>query len=314
MKFSVAPMQDWTDTHCRYFHRLISKYTTLYTEMIVDKSILFGNKEKILKFNNKEEPLILQLGGNDPQELLESTKIAIDFGYKSINLNIGCPSNKVKKGNFGASLMKNPYLVADCINTLKSNTKLVDISIKHRIGVDDIDSYKQLSNFIKIINQAGCSTFIIHARKALLNGISPKKNRTIPPINYQMVYDIKKDFPQLNIIINGQITTIEQSKIHLKKVDGVMLGRAIYHNPYLLSTVDNKIYNKNNTIITRDEVLINYIKYIEENIKNGVAIKSMTRHILGLYYGQKYSKKFKQLLSKKIVLVKDLKEFIDGIT
>ena len=230
---SIAPMMDWTDRHCRYFYRLISKNTQLYTEMITAKAILNGDKNRLLDFNAQENPLTLQLGGSDPSEMAKCALIAQEWGYDEVNINVGCPSDRVFSGNFGACLMKEPDLVASCVESMIDNCN-IPVTVKSRIGIDDMESYEQLSDFIMRIHNKGCQHFIIHARKAWLQGLSPKENRTIPPLNYPWVYQLKKDFPQLKITINGGIENCSEVKKHLDYVDGVMLGRSVYHNPFLL--------------------------------------------------------------------------------
>jgi tRNA-dihydrouridine synthase A len=308
MKFSVAPMLDWTDKHCRYFYRLLSNEATLYTEMITTKAIIFGNKERLLGFDDKNNKTVLQLGGSDPKEMLECCIIAQDFGYKEININVGCPSERVQSGNFGASLMLTPEIVAE--NVAKMRESGLKITVKNRIGVDDMDGYAGLLNFIKTVKSAGCDDFIIHARKALLKGISPKDNRTIPPLNYDFVYQIKQEFPELNVSVNGGIKTFDECKNHLQNVDGVMLGREVYHNPYILSKVDSEFYGVLNKKISREEVLEKLIIYIQEQNKKNIRTRSITRHLLGLYHSQPNSKKFKRELSGKIVEITNIQNFL----
>ena len=243
-RFCVAPMMDRTDRHERFFLRSLSKKAFLYTEMINVNALLYGDKKDILLFNECEHPLGIQLGGNDPIKLGDSAIISEASGYDEINLNIGCPSPKVQNGEFGAVLMKNPKLVAQCIKSIKDKVK-IPVSVKCRIGVDDMNEDKDLSAFIKEVSDSGCKVFIVHARKAWLKGLSPKENRNIPPLNYQRVYRLKEEFPDLEIIINGGITSTHQIKDHLKKVDGVMLGRSVYHSPYLLSDIEKEIFDNN---------------------------------------------------------------------
>lgn len=303
-------MLDYSDKHCRYFYRLLSKEAVLWSEMITTKAILFGDKNRLLDFEDESNKTVLQLGGGDAIEMKECAKIAKSFGYSELNINVGCPSNRVQKGSFGACLMKTPKVVAQCVDVILQNVD-IKVSIKHRIGVDDMEDYGKLCEFININHQAGCNDFVVHARKAWLNGLSPKQNRTIPPLNYNWVYDIKRDFPNLNITINGGIKTIDECTKHLQKVDGVMIGREVYHNPFILSQVDNQIYHKNNTT-QRIEVLQLYLNYIKKNMQIGVPVRSMIRHALGLYHAQPNSKKFKQMLSGKEVKIKNLQSFIDG--
>ena len=246
---SVAPMMDCTDRHDRYFLRLISKNTKLYTEMIVAKAIINGDRDLLLNFNLKEKPLALQIGGSEPKELAEATKIAEDYGYDEINLNLGCPSRKVQKNKFGACLIKEPELVGECVSEMKNACNL-PITIKTRIGYDDNENYEYLKKFIDIIKKAGCKTFIVHARRAILNKLTPKQNLNIPPLNYKFVYDLKKDFKNETVIINGGIDSIEKIKNHLNRVDGVMIGRAAYHSPYLLAEIEKEIF-KNDNVLSR---------------------------------------------------------------
>ncbi len=309
-KFSVAPMMDWTDRHCRYFYRLMSKQTQLWTEMVTAKAIIHGDKNRLLDYDASEHPLVLQLGGSDPKEMALAAKIGQDWGYDEININVGCPSDRVQSGSFGACLMQTPDTVAQCIESMGG---VVDIplSVKSRIGVDDMESYEELTNFIKIVNKAGCDNFVVHARKAWLKGLSPKENRTVPPLNYDWVYQLKKDVPELSIGINGGIASITEVKDHLNHVDSAMLGRAVYHQPYLLSQVDQQIYQIDKPISSREQILLNFIEYIKIQQANGVPIRSMTRHILGLYHAQPNAKKFKRLLSGKVVEITHLYEWLE---
>ena len=270
-KVSVAPMMDCTDRHERYFLRLISKNTLLYTEMIVDEAISRGNKKKLLEFNVNEKPVSLQLGGSSPKLLAEASKIGEDFGYDEINLNLGCPSKKVEKNKFGACLMKEPNLVGDCLSKMQSVTKL-PVTIKTRIGYDDVEDYENLFNFISKLKTTGIKTFIIHARKAMLGKFTPKQNLNIPPLKYEYVYKLKKDFPNDEIILNGGITSVEQIKPHLKKTDGVMIGRAAYHTPYILAEIEKEIFNNEN-VPSRQDVIEQLIPYIKDEVKKGTVIK-----------------------------------------
>ena len=307
---SIAPMMDWTDRHCRYFYRLLSKNTQLYTEMITSKAILRGDKNRLLDFNASEHPLTLQLGGSDPKEMAECAQIAQKWGYDEVNINVGCPSDRVHSGSFGACLMKEPDLVAACVESMIEKCD-IPVTVKSRIGIDDMESYDELSDFVSRINSKGCKHFIIHARKAWLQGLSPKENRTIPPLNYPWVYELKKDFPQIQITINGGITSCIEIKSHLDYVDGVMLGRAVYNNPFLLSEVDSDIFSEKKNPINREQVLKKYMVYMNEQLKIGVPIRSMTRHILGLYHGETNAKLFRRLLSGKVVEFNHLNEWLD---
>ena len=297
-KVSVAPMMDCTDRHERFFLRLISKNTLLYTEMIVDEAISRGNKKKLLEFNINEKPVALQLGGSSPKLLAEATKVGEDFGYDEINLNLGCPSKKVEKNKFGVCLMKEPNLVADCLSKMQAVTKL-PVTIKTRIGYDDVEDYENLYSFISTLKSTGVKTFIIHARKAMLGKFTPKQNLNIPPLKYEYVYKLKKDFPNEEIIINGGITKVNEIRSHLKNTDGVMIGRAAYHTPYLLADIEREIF-KNKNIPTRQEVIENLIPYIKTEIKKGTRLNQIMRHTLGLFHGQTGASYWKRYLSENM--------------
>ena len=297
-KISVAPMMDCTDRHERFFLRLISKKTLLYTEMIVDEAINRGDKKKLLEFNINEKPVALQLGGSSPKLLKEATKVGEDFGYDEINFNLGCPSRKVEKNRFGACLIKEPKLVADCLTTMQSATKL-PVTIKTRIGYDNVEDYENLYKFISILKLTGIKTFIIHARKAMLGKFTPKQNLNIPPLKYDYVYKLKEDFPDEEIIINGGITSIEEINNHLKKTDGVMIGRAAYHTPYLLAEIEKEIF-KNKTIPSRQEVIENLIPYVKDELKKGTRLNQIMRHTLGLFHGQTGASYWKRYLSENM--------------
>ena len=307
---SIAPMMDWTDKHCRYFYRLISKNVQLYTEMITTKAILRGDKNRLLDFNDGENPLVLQLGGSDPKEMAECAIIAEDWGYDEVNINVGCPSDRVLSGSFGACLMKEPKLVAQCVEAMIERCG-IPITVKHRIGIDDMESYDQLSDFVSLISQKGCQHFIVHARKAWLTGLSPKENRTIPPLNYPWVYQLKKDFPKLKFTINGGIETCQDIAGHLDQVDGAMLGRSIYHNPFLLEQIEVEIFKSKESTLDREHILRQYMSYIAEQSKLGVPVRSMSRHILGLYHGEANAKLFRRLLSGKVVELDQLNDWLD---
>jgi tRNA-dihydrouridine synthase A len=277
--------------------------------MITAKAIIFGDKNRLLDFNAVEHPLVLQLGGSNPSEMAHATKIAKDWGYDEVNINVGCPSNRVQSGHFGACLMLTPEIVADCVKQMKQVVD-IPISVKCRIGVDEQDSYQALTDFIHIISEAGCNDFTLHARKAWLKGLSPKENRSVPEINYKWVYQIKRDFPQLIIAINGGIMNMDEACQHLQQVDGVMLGRAVYHQPYLLSEVDGILEKTVVRAPTREQILIDFISYMEQQKKQGVPIRTMTRHILGLYHSQPKAKRFRQLLSGKVVEIAHLHQYL----
>lgn len=288
-------MMNCTDRHDRYFLRLISPHVLLYTEMVTSNALIYGDQNRFLQFHSSEHPLALQLGGSEPEKLAHCAKLGETWGYNEINLNVGCPSDRVQSGQFGACLMLNPQLVAECVNVMK-NAVDIPVTVKCRIGVDDKDSYQELFYFIDLIAKAGCQTVIIHARKAWLNGLSPKENREIPPLCYDIVYQIKRDFPFLNIVINGGIKTIDEIKHHLNHVDGVMIGREAYSNPYLLAEIEKTFFD--NTPINRSEVVEQLIPYIEVQLKNKVKLSSITRHILGLYQNQKGARKWRRFLSE----------------
>lgn len=278
---SIAPMLDCTDRHFRMLFRLISKRALLYTEMITADAIIHGNREKLLGFNQEEHPLALQLGGSEPAKLALAAKIGESFGYDEINLNVGCPSSRVQAGRFGACLMKEPQLVADCVASMKAIVSL-PITVKCRLGVDDEDSYEKLQCFIEIVSKAGCITFIVHARKAWLKGLSPKQNREIPPLRYEMVHQLKQDFPQLNIVINGGVKSVKEAKVQLQFVDGVMIGRQAYQRPYSLVGLDSEFFGLEQTQVTRFEVIRKYINYIESEVKQGGRARSLSKHLLNL--------------------------------
>ena len=299
-KVSVAPMMDCTDRHERFFLRLISKNVLLYTEMIVSEAISRGDKKKLLSFNINEKPLALQIGGSSPNLLAEAAKTGEEFGYDEINLNLGCPSKKVQKNKFGACLMKEPNLVGECVNEMK-NASCLPVTVKTRIGFDDREDYEYLKKFLEIIKNAGVTNFIIHARRAILSKLTPKQNLTIPPLNYNFVYNIKKDFPNDVIILNGGVDSIDKIQTHLKKVDGVMIGRAAYHSPYFLAEVEKEIFFNQN-IPTRVEVMERMIPYIKEETKNGTRLNQIMRHTIGLFHGQKGSSYWKRYLSENMCI------------
>ena len=294
-RFSVAPMMDRTDRHCRYFHRLLTKRSLLYTEMLHANAVLKGDTEKLLNHHTDEHPLVLQLGGSDPSALSEASSISEKFGYSEVNLNVGCPSSKVQKGRFGAVLMKEPKLVAKCISQMKEATTL-PVTVKCRIGVDDMDQNIHLDNFINEVSSAGCNTFIIHARKAWLKGLSPKDNREIPPLNYERVYKLKNTFPDLKFIINGGIKSLHESSIHLQHVDGVMIGREAYENPLLLAEVDSVIFSDKKVSTSRSDILKSLIPYIGDELERGTKISHITRHLMGLFRGFDGAKNMRKYL------------------
>ena len=299
-KVCVAPMMDCTDRHERFFLRLISKNVLLYTEMIVSEAISRGDKKKLLTFNLNEKPLALQVGGSSPKLLAEAAKTGEDFGYDEINLNLGCPSRKVQKNKFGACLMKEPNLVADCLTEMMASCS-IPVTVKTRIGYDDVEDYESLKNFIQILKKTGVKTFVIHARKAMLGKFTPKQNLNIPPLKYDIVYRLKKEFPDEEIIINGGINSIYQIKNHLEKVDGVMIGRAAYHSPYFLAEIEKEIFNNHN-ILSRTEVIERMFPYIKEEASKGTRLNQIMRHTIGLFHGQKGSADWKRYLSKNMCI------------
>jgi len=314
-KVSVAPMMDCTDRHERYFLRLISKNILLYTEMIVSEAIDRGDKKKLLSFNINEKPLALQVGGSSPKLLANAARFGEEFGYDEINLNLGCPSKKVQKNKFGACLMKEPNLVADCLSKMQSSTKL-PVTVKTRIGCDDQEDYENLYNFIDKLKNTGVKTFIVHARKAILGKFTPKQNLNIPPLKYDVVYNLKKDFKNEEIIINGGITSTDQIKNHLSKVDGVMIGRSAYHSPYFLAEIEKEIFKNNNTP-SRQEVIENLIPYVKEETKKGTRLNQIMRHTLGLFHGQTGSNFWKRYLSENLCVrdadVKKIDHIMDKV-
>ena len=296
-RFSVAPMMDWTDRHGRYFLRVISRHALLYTEMVTTGALIHGDRERFLRFDPRERPLALQLGGSDPAELGRCAEFAVDYGYDEVNLNIGCPSDRVTSGRFGACLMAEPRLVADCVAAINEAGPL-PATVKTRLGIDQRDSYAHLTEFISAISMAGCKTVILHARKAWLSGLSPKQNREVPPLRYHVVHRVKQDFPDLEVIINGGFKDLEQVSGQLDKVDGVMIGREVYQNPYLLASVDQRIFGAKDPVPTRYEILEDYLAYVEGQLSQGVYLKHMTRHLLGLFQGQPGARSWRRHLSE----------------
>ena len=291
-KLCVAPMMQYTDMHDRYLLRLISKKVFLYTEMIATGSLIFGKCYDQLEFNSEEHPVGVQLGGSDINDLVECSKKCEQYGYDEINLNVGCQSNRVQKGSFGACLMLKPELVKDCLGNMQNAVK-IPVSIKCRLGIDDNESYEFLYNFISIVKESGINIFIIHARNGILSGLSPRLNRMIPPLKYDYVYKLKKDFPELEIIINGGIKTLEESHNHLEKVDGVMIGRAAYENPFMLKNIETEFYNESSLVDSKKEILNIYLEYVERKLLDGHDLGRMMKHLFGLSRGDKYAKSFR---------------------
>ncbi|SCC21401.1 tRNA-U16,U17-dihydrouridine synthase [Gilliamella bombicola] len=294
-RFSIAPMLDWTDKHCRYFHRILTKQTLLYTEMVTTGAILFG-KGDYLAFNNEEHPVSLQLGGSDPKALAQCSKLAQERGYDEINLNVGCPSDRVQNGMFGACLMGKADLVADCVAQMQDQVD-IPVTVKTRIGIDNFDSYAFLCQFIEKV-MPYTNTFIVHARKAWLSGLSPKENREVPPLDYERVYQLKQDYPDLTIAINGGIKTIDEIKYHLQYVDGVMVGREAYQNPLLLTQIDAQIFGLNSPTIEPKSAIRALYPYIEQQLTQGVQLNHIMRHTLGLFNGRKGARQWRRYLSE----------------
>lgn len=296
-KFSTAPMMEWSDTHCRQFWRVLTKDAVLYTEMVTTGALIHGNRDRFLAYGEEEHPIALQLGGSKPDELAQCAKFAQQWGYDEVNLNVGCPSDRVQNNMIGACLMGHPQLVADGIKAMQDACD-IDVTVKHRIGIDDQDSYPELVNFVQTVAATGCKTFIVHARKAILKGLSPKENREIPPLKYDWVYQLKQDFPDLEIIINGGLNNHEQIQQQLTHLDGAMVGREAYHNPYLLAEVDNLYYSKSGDKISRHDAVRNFMPYIEEQLNNDVYLSHITRHVLGIFHGQPGARQFRRHISE----------------
>ncbi len=294
--FSVAPMLDWTDRHYRYFARLISRQALLYTEMVTTGAIIHG-KGDYLGFNEEEHPVALQLGGSNPADLAHCARLAQERGYDEVNLNVGCPSDRVQNGRFGACLMAEPELVADCVKAMKDAVS-IPVTVKTRIGIDEQDSYEFLTRFIDIVSAAGCDVFTIHARKAWLQGLSPKENREIPELNYERAYQVKRDFAHLNISVNGGITTLAECEAHLQHLDGVMVGREAYQNPYMMAEVDQRLYGDDRPVLSRAEVAERMMPYLERHIANGGRANHVTRHMLGLFNGMPGARQWRRYLAQ----------------
>jgi tRNA-dihydrouridine synthase A len=290
-------MMEWTDRHCRYFLRLISARAFLYTEMVTAEAVLYGDKERVLGFDGAEHPVGLQLGGSDPKKLAEAARIGEGFGYDEINLNIGCPSDRVQSGRFGACLMAEPALVADCVKAM-ADAVSIPVTVKCRIGIDDQDAEESLDAFIDTVADSGCETFIVHARKAWLDGLSPKENRDVPPLDHDRVHRLKARRNDLTIVINGGISSLTEAEPHLEYLDGVMLGRAAYADPYLMAEVDRRLYGAEGSPPSRADVLDAFLPYVERELARGVRLNAMTRHILGLFHGQPRARAFRRHIAE----------------
>ncbi|WP_374557238.1 tRNA dihydrouridine(20/20a) synthase DusA [Aquitalea pelogenes] len=295
-RLSVAPMLDWTDRHYRYFARQISRHTWLYTEMVTTGALLYGDVERHLRFDEAEHPVALQLGGSEPSELAQCARLAQQWGYDEVNLNVGCPSERVQKGAFGACLMAEPQLVADCVKAMRDVVD-IDVTVKHRIGIDQIEHYDYLAGFVDQVAAAGCNTFIVHARNAILKGLSPKENREIPPLKYDYVYRLKQERPELEILINGGVKTNAEIAEHLRHVDGVMVGREAYHNPWLMAEWDAAFYGDDSTAVSRQQVVDAMLPYIRARLAEGHKLRNIARHILGLFQGMPGARQWRRMLS-----------------
>ncbi|MEJ2455215.1 MAG: tRNA dihydrouridine(20/20a) synthase DusA [Candidatus Thiodiazotropha sp.] len=296
-RLSIAPMLDWTDRYCRYFLRLISRHTLLYTEMVTTGAILHGDRARFLDFDASEHPVALQLGGSEPDDLARCARLGEQWGYDEINLNVGCPSDRVQSGSFGACLMLTPEVVADAVKAMRDAVG-IEVTVKHRIGVDEQDSYEALRDFVGRVSEAGCVSFIVHARKAWLQGLSPKENREVPPLSYETVYRLKRDFPHLIFVINGGITSLGQAEEQLAFVDGVMIGREAYQNPWILAEADRRIFGDPSPVRDRHEVIERLLPYAETMVSQGVPLNRITRHILGLFHGCPGARRFRRVLSE----------------
>jgi len=297
-KFSVAPMMEWTDRHERYFLRQISRRALLYTEMVTAEAVIHGDRERLLGFSASEHPIALQLGGADPDRMALAAEVGQEYGYDEVNINVGCPSDRVQSGRFGACLMGEAQVVAASVRAMAQATDL-EITVKSRIGIDDQDSYDFLRGFVEVVAAAGCKTFIVHARKAILSGLSPKQNREIPPLDYDRVYRLKADYPQLEIVINGGIETLAQCQDHLDHVDGVMVGRVAYQSPYMLAGVDRGIYGDAAAQASREDLVHAMLPYIKEQMARGVRLNAISRHMLGLYHGQPGARAWRRYISER---------------
>lgn len=296
-RFTVAPMMDWTDRHCRAFHRVLTRRAVLYTEMAVDHAVIRGDTPRLIGFDPSEHPVAIQLGGSDPALLAQASRIAEDFGYGEINLNVGCPSGRVQSGKFGACLMAEPQLVAECLSAMRAAVS-VPVTVKHRLGVDDQDPEQMLFSFVETVAQSGVTTFIVHARKAWLKGLSPKENRDVPPLDYGLVHRLKAQRPELEIILNGGLQSLDHAVENKKELDGVMLGRAAYHTPFELARVDSLVYGEPDPVADPFEALEACRPYVERELAAGTRLHAMTRHMLGLFAGRPGARRWRQVLSE----------------
>jgi tRNA-dihydrouridine synthase A len=302
-RLSVAPMMDWTDRHCRSFHRSLTPSALLYTEMVTSGAVLHGDRERLLGFSSDEHPLALQLGGSDPADLARCAQIAEAFGYDEVNLNVGCPSDRVQRGRFGACLMQEPGLVGECVAAMRDAASL-PVTVKTRLGVDHHDSYDWFSAFVAQVAESGCGVFIVHARKAWLSGLSPKENREVPELRYGWVYRLKREYPELTVVLNGGITSIAEVLEHLDRVDGVMLGRAAYHNPWILAELQARLFGSRG-VATREEAVEALTRYLRLQVSRGVPVKHVSRHLLGLFQGQPGARRWRRYISQHAHLEPD---------
>ena len=296
-RLSVAPMMERTDRFYRYFLRLITRHTLLYTEMITSAAVLHGDRERLLAFDPAEHPIALQVGGSEPGDMATCARIAEEHGYDEVNMNVGCPSKRVRAGRFGACLMAEPQRVAECVAAMGSAVS-IPVTVKTRIGIDHQDSYQALAAFVSQVAEHGCDSFIVHARKAWLTGLSPKQNREVPPLRYDMVRQLKQDFPNLTIVLNGGVTTLAQARAHLSRLDGVMIGREAYHNPYMLADADSCIFGDHRAAPSRRDIVEAYLPYVAEELERGARLAPLTRHLTGLYLGQAGARAWRRAVSE----------------
>jgi tRNA-dihydrouridine synthase A len=299
-RFSVAPMMDWTDRHCRFFHRILTRRTRLYTEMVTSGALIHGPRARLLAFDAAEHPIALQLGGSEPDDLAACARMAEDTGYDEVNLNIGCPSERVQNGAFGACLMREPDLVGECVAAMRARVR-IPVTVKCRIGVDEQEPRDALFGFVETVARAGCDTFVVHARKAWLKGLSPKNNRDIPPLDYDLVYDLKKQRPDLAVVINGGVASLDEATVHLEHVDGAMMGRAAYQTPWLLAEADRRLFGEPQCMRTRTEAVETLLPYVARELERGTPLNAMTKHLLGLFNGIPGARAFRRHLSENAV-------------
>ncbi len=300
-RFSVAPMMDWTDRHCRYLHRLLSKHALLYTEMVTAPAVIHGDQDRLLGFNSAEHPVALQIGGSDPKQLEQATRIGCSYGYDEVNLNVGCPSDRVQSGKFGACLMREPDLVADCVQAMREGSTGAEVTVKCRIGVDDQVPAEVLPAFLETVSARGVTAFTIHARMAWLDGLSPKENRDIPPLDYDLVHQMKADFPHLEIVLNGGLGSVAEAVAHIDRgLDGAMIGRAAYHTPWdILACVDRDIFGSEDDVVLAEDAVMQMLPYIEAHVSSGGRLNHITRHMLGLFSGRPGARQWRRALSEQ---------------